>query len=57
MSDDKPQDPAPEAPPAERALDMAGAGQIILPAQLDHKSRPRPGAVKRPRPAAGPKRK
>jgi len=57
MSDDSPQDTAPEAP-AERALDMAGAGQIILPAKLDgHKSRPRPATVKRPRPAATPKRK
>ena len=57
MSDDSPQDTAPEAP-AERALDMAGAGQIILPAKLDgHKSRTRPATVKRPRPAATPKRK
>ena len=51
-------EPAAEQPQQDRALDMAGAGQILLPAQLDgHKNRPRPHAIKRPRPAAGGKRK
>jgi hypothetical protein len=56
MSDE--QQPAAEQPVQDdattRALDMAGAGQVILPAKLDgHKGRPRPAAIKRPRPAPG----